>query len=253
MTCRAVRGEIHVYRHLDEVCRQAATQTVALVQNVVARNGRCSMALAGGSTPTTLYGLLARDHAGEVSWPDVHLFWGDERYVSHDDPRSNYGMVRESLLRHVPIPDGNVHAMPTTFAEPEAAADAYESRLRSYFDAPLPRFDLVLLGIGSDGHTASLFPGSPAAEEQARWVMAADVAADPPRRLTLTFPAINAAANIFVIAAGAAKAKAVQCALRETPDLQRCPASSIRPTEGRLTWWLDADAAGPVGKVQGSA
>ena len=242
-----MRGEIHVYRDLEEVCRQAAALTVALVQDVVTRNGRCSLALAGGSTPRTLYGLLAGDYAGEIPWQHIHLFWGDERYVSHDDPRSNYGMVRESLLRHVPIPDGNVHPMPTSFAEPGAAADAYESGLRSYFDAPLPRFDLVLLGIGSDGHTASLFPGSPAAEEQARWVMAADVAADPPRRLTLTFPAINAAANVFVIAAGATKAKAVQCALRETPDLQGCPASGIRPESGKLTWWLDEEAAVLVG------
>ncbi|HUF09890.1 MAG TPA: 6-phosphogluconolactonase [Rhodothermales bacterium] len=241
-----MRGEIHVYRDLEEVCRRAATLTVALVQDVVTRNGRCSLALAGGSTPRMLYGLLAADYAGEIPWQHIHLFWGDERYVPYGDSSSNYGMVRERLLRHVPIRPGNVHPMPTSFTEPQAAADAYESMLREYFAASRPRFDLVLLGIGSDGHTASLFPGSPAAEEQARWVMAADVAADPPRRLTLTFPAINAAANVFVLAAGAAKAKAVQCALRETPDLQECPASGIRPESGNLMWWLDEEAAEPV-------
>ena len=162
-------------------------------------------------------------------------------------------MVRESLLRHVPIPDENVHAMPTSFAEPEAAADAYESGLRRYFAAPLPRFDLVLLGIGTDGHTASLFSGSPALDERVRPVRAVEVSADPPGRLTLTFPAINAAANVMVIAPGATKAKAVQCALREIPDLQGCPASGIRPESGNLTWWLDEEAAGQVGKVPGSA
>lgn len=241
-----MNSEIRVCRDLPELCRQAAVQTVALVQDAVARNGRCSLVLAGGSTPRTLYGLLAQDHAEEILWSQVHLFWGDERYVPHDDPSSNYRMAQENLLSRVPVPAANVHPMPTSFDDPDAAADAYESTLQEYFASTRPRFDLVLLGIGADGHTASLFPGSRAINERKRWVTAVEVAADPRRRLTMTFPTINGAANVFVLAAGAAKAEAVRCALRESPDLRACPASGIRPTSGNITWWLDAEAVGLV-------
>lgn len=247
----AVTIEVRVCRDLQDLCRQAAARTVKLVQDAVYRNGWCALVLAGGSTPKALYAFLARDYAGQIPWRQVHLFWGDERYVPHEDSGSNYRMVQESLLRHVSIPAANVHSMPTSFAEPEDAANAYEDTLKGYFDGPWPRFDLVLLGIGADGHTASLFPGSSAADEQERWVTAVETSADPPRRLTLTFRAINGAANVFFLAAGAAKADAVRCALREAPDLLECPAGGIRPKAGNLTWWLDA-AASKFDEVSGS-
>lgn len=247
-TCTPVRGEINVRRDLTEVCRDAASQAVTIIREAVRLRGRCSIVLAGGSTPRSLYEVWARDLATKIPWPQVDLFWGDERYVPHDDRRSNYRMARESLLGHVQIPAGNVHRMDTSFADIDEAAEAYERLLKRYFTGARPDFDLVLLGIGTDGHTASLFPGSPAVEETDRWVVAVDAPADPPKRLSLTLPAINAAANVFVIAAGSDKAEAVRCALEGAPNVDVCPASGIRPESGRLSWWLD-DAAAALARI----
>ena len=160
-------------------------------------------------TPT-LYRLMASQLSSLVPWAHVHVFWGDERYVPPEDPRSNFGMAKETLLDHVDCPAANVHRMPTQFADAGVAAREYERTLRSYFDEEWPDFDLVLLGLGGDGHTASLFPGSLALAEKTKWVVATTVPADPPLRLTLTLPALVGAAAIYVLVAGTNKALALQ-------------------------------------------
>jgi 6-phosphogluconolactonase len=152
-------------------------------------------------------------------------------------------MARETLLDHVPCPAGNVHPMPTHFPSPADAARDYERTLRNYFGNDSLQFDLILLGLGEEGHTASLFPGSPALGEQTRWVVAVDTPADPPSRLTLTLPAITRAANIYVLVAGSKKANVLHHVLTGVPDPKTYPAAGVRSTEGTLIWWVDREAA----------
>ncbi|MDR7568726.1 MAG: 6-phosphogluconolactonase [Armatimonadota bacterium] len=197
------------------------------------------VALSGGRTPRRLYELLAEDP--RIPWPQIEVFWGDERYVPPGDPRSNAQMAREALLGRIAIPPENVHPMPTHFGDPEDAARAYETILRAVFGRR-PRFDLVLLGMGSDGHIASLSPGSSALPELERWVVAVWTEADPPVRLTLTLAAINQARRVDVLATGAEKRQALRRALRGSRDPVRCPASGVRPRDGVVVWWVDRAA-----------
>jgi 6-phosphogluconolactonase len=200
--------------------------------------------LAGGSTPRTLYGLLASRFEREIPWSLVHVFWGDERYVPLIDAKSNYRMAKETLLDHVPCPAANVHPMPTHFASPDAAARDYEATLRTFFAGERPCFDLVLLGLGPEGHTASLFPGSPVLAESTRWVRAVSAPADPPTRLTLTWPALTGARNIYVLVTGSNKAEALRHVVSDVPDEHLYPAGRIRLAEGSVIWWVDKEAAG---------
>ncbi len=241
-----MNGDVRVYPDLGTLSRACAG---AIVRAITARTGggdRFTLALAGGDTPRVLYRILATEQRDAIPWGQVHLFWGDERYVPPDDPRSNYRLVRDSLLDVLPIPRRNVHPMPTDFPDPRDAARAYERDLRTYFPAPWPRLDLVLLGMGPDGHTASLFPGSPALGEQERWVVDARAPVAPPVRLTLTLPVLNHAASVFFLVAGAEKAEAVRRALAGPRDPQACPAGAVRPADGRLVWWVDERAAALV-------
>jgi 6-phosphogluconolactonase len=209
----------------------------------VRHHGRCSLVLSGGSTPRTLYGLLASEFRHQIPWTRVHVFWSDERYVLADDPDSNCRMAKEALLDHVPCPAENIHPMPTHFPSPDTGAREYERTLRSYFGADAPRFDLILLGLGEEGHTASLFPGSPALGERTRWVVAVNTHAQPPLRLTLTLPVLIRAANIHVLVAGSTKARALDHVLTGIPDPNTYPAAGLRLTEGTLIWWVDREAA----------
>ena len=174
--------------------------------------GSAAFVLSGGSTPRTLYQLLGLRYKDEVPWPRVHVFWADERYVPHDHPLSNYRMAKDTLLDTVDIPATHVHPMPTHFADPHMAARDYETTLADYFSGAPPVFDVVLLGIGEDGHTASVFAGSPAITAE-RVVMAVTAPAEPPTRLTLTLPVIASARRIGVLVAGASKAAALASAL----------------------------------------
>ena len=162
------------------------------------------------------------------------------------DSHSNYRMARETLLDHVPCPAGNVHPMPTGLPDPEAAARDYEETLRTYFSKGWPRFDLVLLGLGDEGHTASLFPGSPALEETKRWVVAVKAPAEPPLRLTLTLPALTQAANVYFLVTGSNKAQALHHVLSGSPDPKNYPASGVRLARGTVIWWVDREAAALV-------
>lgn len=238
--------ELRVFPDVDRLSEALACATAEKLAMAVRTRGSCSIALSGGRTPCALYDRLARDHRKDLPWAHVHIFWGDERYVPPEDERSNYRMARQALLGHVPVPAANVHRMPTEPADPRDAAAAYEQVLRAHFGAPWPRFDLVLLGLGDDGHTASIFPGSSALDEAERWVLAVKGPSEPRVRLTLTLPAITHAAAIDVIVSGSSKAEPLRQALADDPDPRHCPASALRRTDGALVWWADAAAAAYV-------
>lgn len=242
-------GEVHVFENLEALSRAAAEQLVRSIEAAVASRERCTLVLAGGGTPRPLYAVLATEYAGRIPWPHLGVFWGDERYVPHGDPRSNYGMARGTLLDHVPLPSENIHPIPTHYADPKEAAEVYEKTLQASLGGGPPRFDIILLGIGDDGHTASLFPGSPALEERGRLVVSTLAPAEPRQRISLTFPALNAAREVHFLCAGSQKADPVRCAHAPEPEPERCPASSVRPVGGRLVWWLDRDAARLLGNI----
>lgn len=238
-----MKPDVRIFPDSEALNRAAARALVEGISATLRSGARFCLALSGGNTPRALYRLLAAEYRNGIRWDRVHLFWGDERYVAWDDPRSNYRMVRESLLDHVPIPTNNVHPMPTDFPEPEYAALAYQRTLQNYFSDRWPRFDLVLLGLGADGHTASLFPGSPALEEKERWVVAASGPIEPRLRLTLTLPVVTHAVQIYFLVAGADKADALQRALAGAPDAKSCPAAGVRLSQAPVIWWTDLAAA----------
>lgn len=241
-----MRMDTRIFQDGDALSRAALEELQRIVSDAVKERGRFAIALAGGHTPAKLYQMWAQTGKGAMRtpWERVHLFWGDERYVQRDDPASNYRMARESLIAHVPIPKENVHAMPTDAPQPEKAAEAYEAELRRFFGAAPPAFDLQLLGLGVEGHTASLFPGSPALEEKERWVTAVEAPAKPPQRLTLTLPVLNQGRNTFFLVVGEDKRKII-AALRgdASSGPSPYPAARIQP-RGPVVWFLDKAAAG---------
>lgn len=232
------------------VALTAADQFVQLAQEATAARGRFSVALSGGSTPQKLYRLLAQSpYKQQIDWPNVHIFWGDERFAPPDDPDNLWRMARETFLDDVPLPAANIHPMPTVGLTPTAAARQYADALTQFFAPGLPRFDLILLGLGPDGHTASLFPGQPALTD-ARLVTAVHNAPKPPpTRLTLTFSLINQAANIIFLVTGVEKAAAVAQVLRGERDLDQWPAQGVEPANGRLLWLLDQAAAQNMDRI----
>jgi 6-phosphogluconolactonase len=240
--------EIRVVEDAQEVARAAATEFIARAHEAVAARGFFSVALSGGKTPRLLYDTLARETAAGASipWKGTHLFWGDERHVPPEHPDSNYRMVRESLLDRIGLPAGQVHRIPTGVGSAVDAAARYESELRSFFaPAPgdVPRFDLVLLGLGGDGHTASLFPGSAAVRESQRWVTAERVASLGSDRITLTLPVINHAARVIFLVTGDDKAEPLHSVLHGQEPVDRLPARGVRPLNGTLLWLVDRSAA----------
>lgn len=221
----------------------AAQRFVYLADQAIQERGGFSAALSGGSTPKALYAQLAASPAAaRLDWSRIHLFWGDERCVPPDHPDSNYGMVQRALLAQIAIPQVNVHRMRGEEV-PDQAALAYEQDLLGYFGVLPPRFDLVLLGLGEDGHTASLFPGTAALAERARAVVANRVEKLNAWRLTLTAGAINQAREIIFLAAGEGKADIIREVINGPyqPDLY--PAQGVEPADGRLMWFLDTAAA----------
>jgi len=240
--------DARVFSDIDALSRAALDELLRIMGDAVAQRGRFAIALSGGRTPEKLYRLWAESERqnARTPWDKVHLFWGDERYVPKDDPLSNYRMTREALIAHVPIPPANVHRVPgpEDFGTPQAAAEAYEADLRKFFGSAPPVLDLQLLGLGVEGHTASLFPGSPALEEKTRWVMAVEAPAKPPQRLTLTPVVLNQARNTFFLVSGEDKREIIR-ALRTEPETapSRYPAGRIRPAGG-VVWYLDRAAMG---------
>jgi 6-phosphogluconolactonase len=238
--------DIRVLDTPDALAEAAASLVVETACAAVAARGRFTVALAGGATPRASYmRLAAAPHAPRMPWSETFVFFGDDRGVPPDHPESNYHMAHETLLAKVPIPAVQIFRIRAEAEDPETAAAEYARTLAEVLGVrrgELPRLDLVLLGLGIDGHTASLFPGSPVLKEVFRPVAAVHVAAAIiPQRFTLTFPVINAAARVVFLVSGPEKAKIVRATL--SAQGVTLPAGMVRPIEGRVTWLLDRDAA----------
>jgi 6-phosphogluconolactonase len=244
--------EIAISRDAAALAEEAARRFAAAAEAAIAARGRFTIALSGGSTPKALFRLLAAaPYKEQIDWSNIHLFWGDERTVPPGDEQSNYRMTRENLLSQVPIPEGQIHRIVAENPDHEVAADAYATTLRQIFalvDGEFPRFDLIHLGLGTEGHTASLFPGSPALAERERLVAAPWVEKLDSFRITLTPPVLNAAREVQFLAAGAEKADIVRAILRDPKDPNELPAQIVAPEDGKLTWLLDEAAAAKLGE-----
>lgn len=237
-------GQIRSFPDLEALSRAAAGIFVAEATTSLARQARFAVALSGGATPRRTYELLATGpFRDRMNWQQVHVFWGDERSVPPADPQSNYRLARLALLEHVPLPPENVHPIPA-FPAVEMGAWKYEADLKAFFGQAAPRFDLIFLGLGADGHTASLFPGSPVLEEERRWVAGVPAPGRGAARVTLTAWAINRAALVVFLVSGQDKAEALKNVVAGPREPQRFPAQLIRPASGRLLWLADKEAAG---------
>ncbi|MEO5657725.1 MAG: 6-phosphogluconolactonase [Nitrospiria bacterium] len=227
----------------------AASDLVASeVRHAVAGSGRCTIVLSGGETPRALYARLAARPDG-LPWSRIAWFFGDERWVPQDDPLSNYRMADEALFSHVPISRDRLFRVPTELAPPAAAAAAYEVALRAQFPGrDWPRFDLALMGLGADGHTASLVPGDAALGERTAWVTATRAGRPVPDRITLTIPVFAHAQTMMFLVAGGAKADAVAATLEGPRDPVQWPAQAVEPIDGRCRWLLDREAAGRLAR-----
>jgi 6-phosphogluconolactonase len=240
---------VHVLKDRDAVTRAAADLFVNLAPQPQGDKRPFRVALAGGTTPQALYALLASaEYRHRVAWDQVSFFFGDERAVSPEHPDSNYRTAREALFRPLNISEKRIYRMKGELPDLEAAATDYEQVLQSAFDGKrIPRFDLIFLGMGSDGHTASLFPGHPALAERKRWVMRVmDAPKPPPRRLTLTVPVLNAAKLVLFMVSGADKAQALQAVLEGNASPDQYPAKHVRPGADRLVWLVDEAAGGTL-------
>jgi len=236
-------SNILVFETPEGVAREAAERFARYASQAIAEHGLFSVALAGGNTPRRSYELLATtDFMNPIDWSHVHVFFGDERTVPHDHPDSNFRMANEALFTKVPIPSGNIFAI-NGDGDPIENARTYERELKAFFrDSERPRFDLVLLGLGKDGHTASLFPGTEALHEQESWVVANRIAADS-IRLTLTAFSLNSAAYVEFLVTGDDKAPALAAVLEGPLDVERYPAQLIQVENGKLSWLVDVKAA----------
>lgn len=233
-----------IFADANAVAWAAAEMIVTLAEDALTHQEQFSIGLSGGSTPRALLALLAGDDfAPRLDWSGIHVFWGDERCVPPDHPESNYRMARLALLEHVPVPPTHIHRMRGEL-DPAQAAQEYENDLRHFFAAEnAPRFDLLLQGMGEDGHTASLFPGTAALIETERWVTENYVPRLNTWRITLTAPAINAAAHIIFLVTGATKAETLMEVLHGDYQPEVYPAQLIRPVTGELIWMVDEAAA----------
>ncbi|MGA2352865.1 MAG: 6-phosphogluconolactonase [Terriglobales bacterium] len=235
---------IEVMATAADLFHAAAEEFIRAARTAIGAQGRFTVALSGGSTPKALYSLLASSYAS-FAWNRVFLFFGDERHVPPTDPESNYRMVQESLLSKIAIPPENVFRVSAENPDAAAVAADYEAQLRKFFELKpneFPRFDLVLLGMGPDGHTASLFPDSAALEEQSRLVVANWVEKFKTHRITFTFPVLNRAAEIVFLASGPDKAEMIHQVL-EGENSAPLPSQRVQPSDGKLLWMLDEAAA----------
>lgn len=241
----AQEPELVRVKDAEELAHSAAKIIADDAEQAIEKRGRFVIALAGGNTPKRTYQYLARDHKDRIDWSRVYAFMGDERFVPPDDPRSNFGMARETVLKDLPIPKDHVFPVPTDKASPVESAHAYEATLRKFFagEDP-PRFDLILLGMGDDGHTASLFPGAATITIRDRWVVSSPPGTMPPPvdRITFTFVLLNAARHVLFLVSGESKAAALADIFENHPDPIKRPSAGVRPTDGTVTWLVDEAA-----------
>jgi 6-phosphogluconolactonase len=238
--------------NLEDIGRKAASHIHLIYQDIMRRKGNFTLVLSGGKTPEVLYRTLASPpYSDQFDWNRVHIFWGDERYVPQEDPESNYGMAYRSLLSKVPIPDSNVYPMPTDTDDVEEAAKSYEHTLREYFSnygstsgsPAMPVFDLILLGLGADGHAASLFSGDYLDPNNSKWVMAVTIPPSYPtrERITMSLPALNAAANVVFLVSGEGKRETLEKVLKDEPAGQQpLAAQHVKPVSD-IVWFTDID------------
>jgi 6-phosphogluconolactonase len=257
--------DMHIVPDADALAAEAASMFKDTARQALLDRGVFRVALSGGSTPRALYRLLARqegtpgagDRSGEqIDWSRVELFFGDERHVPPDHVESNYRMVRESLLDHVPVSEGNVYRIHTEWEDADRAAADYEKTLRNVFGTGsrgLPRFDLVLFGMGPDGHTASLFPHTSVLHETERLAAAVWVEKFNTWRVTLTVPVLNNASTALVLVAGLDKAETLREVIEGPPDPDRLPIQRIALPDGHLRWLVDTMAASRLGSASASA
>jgi 6-phosphogluconolactonase len=240
-----MKMEKRVFADMDALSQGALDEVFRVTKDAVGKHGRCSISLSGGHTPEKMFALWSQDkYRAGFPWERVHFFWGDDRYVPYSDPLSNYGTARKLLFDKLPTNVSvNVHPMPTEMPNATEAASAYSAELKTFFGTEAPTFDVQLLGIGGEGHTASLFPNNPALDEKQAWVLPVTVPATPPHRLTMTYPVINQARNTYFLVAGESKREILH-AIEAEPDegLSRYPAARVRPA-GPLFWFLDRAAA----------
>jgi len=234
---------------------EAAKRTIRIAEDIIRQGREFRLVLSGGSTPKRVYELFSGDpFRSRIHWNRVHFFWGDERCVRPDHPDSNYRMARDSFLQKLGIQEENIHRMKGEAPDPDIAARDYEEEIRKHFGSslgsPPPSFDLVLLGMGTDGHTASLFPSTPALKEASRWVVANPVPKLETHRLTLTPAILNRAACIIFLVTGEDKAETLSRVLEGPLEPERLPSQLIHPFVGKLLWLLDRAAAARLKTTQ---
>jgi len=245
--------EIRILTDLNAITRRAAQEFMQAATSAVAQNGVFHVALTGGSTPKPLYALLASDPAlrAQIPWDKMRVYFGDERNVGPGHPDSNYRMANEAMLSKVPLKAEQIFRMKGEYNDTARAAQEYEQTLRESLkiaEGQFPRFDLILLGMGNEGHTASLFPGTKALHETKRMVVGNWVGKLFTNRITLTAPAINNAASILFMVGGADKAPALKGVLEGPHEPEQLPAQIIEPKNGKLLWLLDATAGGMLSR-----
>lgn len=244
-------GEVRIVADEAALHAAAAAEIATALASAARARGHASLVLSGGSTPRGVYAALANGDGlpTPVPWRQVHVFWGDERHVPPDHPDSNYRMAHEALLRHVDVRGDHVHRIAAELADATAVAADYAREIRAVGEADaFPRFDVVLLGLGADGHVASLFPGSTALAARTTLVEATFVAAQNAYRITMTLPLLNAAHAVIGIVAGAGKAAAVRDVLQPRSETPVLPGRLVQPDHGRLLWLLDRAAASELGE-----
>jgi len=234
---------VKTYPNLGVLSEAAAEFFAEQACQAVEKRGRCNAVLAGGETPRSMYELLAgKPYSTSIPWEKIHVYWGDERCVPANNKLSNQFMARQSLLDHVPIPEENIH--PIVYENsPSLAAEEYEKVLRATFKGRSPQFDVVLLGLGDNGHTASLFPATDVLKIQDHWVSHVYIAEQKLYRVTLTAPILNQGATIMFMVAGSKKAQVIKAVIEGPRDSTRLPAQLIEPVNGQLFWLLDQEAA----------
>ena len=234
-----------IYPDNDALSHAAARHIVQIANESIVTHGRFTLALSGGSTPKTLYSLLGSEpYRSQISWALVEIFWSDERCVPPESAESNFRLAQETLLQAIPLPPTQIHRMPADEPDRDAASQAYSLEIQKVFGTNrVPSFDLLHLGMGPEGHTASLFPHQPSLHEQERLVMPVTVPKPPPPRLTFTPPLLNAAIHVLFLVTGADKAEALQAVLEGPYQPDEYPAQIVRPTKGEVTWIIDTAAA----------